>query len=39
MATFVIALISSSAAQAADVVVPHKVAPVVTASAFSWSGV
>ncbi|MCZ2158098.1 porin family protein [Bartonella sp. 220] len=36
--TSVIALVSASAAQAADVVIPHETAPVVTAPAFSWTG-
>ncbi|ETS07617.1 porin [Bartonella henselae] len=39
MTTSVIALISASAAQAADVIVPHEVAPtVISAPAFSWTG-
>ncbi|EJF81407.1 Opacity protein and related surface antigens [Candidatus Bartonella washoeensis] len=38
MTTSVIALISASAAQAADVIVPHEVAPVITAPTFSWTG-
>ncbi|WP_317992813.1 porin [Bartonella gliris] len=38
MTTSVIALISASAAQAADVIVPREVAPVITAPAFSWTG-
>ncbi|WP_375609202.1 MULTISPECIES: outer membrane protein [unclassified Bartonella] len=39
IATSVVALISSSAAYAADVVIPHEVAPaVITAPSFSWTG-
>ncbi|WP_375663294.1 outer membrane protein [Bartonella sp. CL266QHHD] len=40
IAASVAALISSSAAQAADVVIPHEVAPAVIAAApsFSWTG-
>ncbi|WP_375649524.1 outer membrane protein [Bartonella sp. OT172YNZD] len=40
IATSVAALISASAAQAADVVIPHEVAPAVIAAApsFSWTG-
>ncbi|WP_019220644.1 porin [Bartonella senegalensis] len=39
MTTSVIALISASAAQAADVVVPHEVAPAaIVAPTFSWTG-
>ncbi|WP_375624594.1 MULTISPECIES: outer membrane protein [unclassified Bartonella] len=40
LATSVAALISASAAQAADVVIPHEVAPAVIAAApsFSWTG-
>ncbi|WP_455466348.1 outer membrane protein [Bartonella sp. B39] len=37
--TSVIALVSASAAQAADVIIPHEAAPAVIAdSAFSWTG-
>ncbi|WP_208432654.1 porin [Bartonella taylorii] len=37
--TSVIALVSASAVQAADVVIPHhEVAPAITAPAFSWTG-
>ncbi|WP_208441292.1 outer membrane protein [Bartonella raoultii] len=39
MATSVVTLISVSAANAADVIIPHEVAPaVVTAPSFSWTG-
>ncbi|MGF7157568.1 porin [Bartonella heixiaziensis] len=38
MTTSVIALISASAAQAADVIVPREVAPVIAAPTFSWTG-
>ncbi|GAA5105778.1 porin [Bartonella jaculi] len=38
MTTSVIALISATAVQAADVVIPHEVAPVITAPTFSWTG-
>ncbi|UNF35695.1 outer membrane protein [Bartonella krasnovii] len=39
MATSVVTLISVSAANAADVMIPHEVAPaVVTAPSFSWTG-
>ncbi|EJF75405.1 porin family protein [Bartonella alsatica] len=38
MTVSVISLISATAAQAADVVVPHEAVPVVTAPAFSWTG-
>ncbi|WP_375645967.1 outer membrane protein [Bartonella sp. TT29SHDZB] len=40
IATSIAALISASAAQAADVVIPHEVAPAVIAAApsFSWTG-
>ncbi|WP_375704230.1 outer membrane protein [Bartonella sp. AD328YNZD] len=39
IATSVVALISSSAAYAADVVIPHEAAPaVITAPSFSWTG-
>ncbi|VEJ44854.1 outer membrane protein [Bartonella vinsonii] len=36
--TSVIALASASAVQAADVVIPHEVAPVIAAPTFSWTG-
>ncbi|WP_455466349.1 outer membrane protein [Bartonella sp. B39] len=36
--TSFVALISASAAQAADVEIPHEIAPVVSAPAFSWTG-
>ncbi|WP_273759896.1 outer membrane protein [Bartonella sp. ML70XJBT.G] len=36
--TSVVALISASAVQAADVVVPHESAPVISAPSFSWTG-
>ncbi len=36
--TSVIALISASAVQAADVVIPHEATPVITAPGFSWTG-
>ncbi|GAA5098394.1 outer membrane protein [Bartonella acomydis] len=36
--TSVIALISASGVQAADIVVPHEAAPVISASNFSWTG-
>ncbi|EJF80780.1 hypothetical protein MCO_00012 [Bartonella sp. DB5-6] len=38
MTTSVIALISASAVQAADVIIPRESAPVITAPAFSWTG-
>lgn len=39
MATSVVTLVSVSAANAADVIIPHEVAPaVVTAPSFSWTG-
>ncbi|KEC55770.1 porin [Bartonella koehlerae] len=39
MTTSVIALLSASAVQAADVIVPHEIAPaVITAPTFSWTG-
>ncbi|WP_273720105.1 MULTISPECIES: outer membrane protein [unclassified Bartonella] len=36
--TSVVALISASAVQAADVVIPHESTPVITAPTFSWTG-
>ncbi|WP_208440291.1 outer membrane protein [Bartonella raoultii] len=36
--TSVVALISASAVQAADVVIPHESAPVISAPSFSWTG-
>ncbi|QEE08557.1 porin family protein [Bartonella kosoyi] len=36
--TSVIAMAAASAAQAADVIIPHEVAPVITAPSFSWTG-
>ncbi|ENN95302.1 porin [Bartonella vinsonii] len=36
--TSVIALASASAVQAADVIIPHEAAPVISAPAFSWTG-
>ncbi|PIT69587.1 outer membrane protein [Bartonella tribocorum] len=39
IATSVVALISASAAQAADVIIPHETAPaVIAAPSFSWTG-
>ncbi|WP_019219902.1 outer membrane protein [Bartonella florencae] len=36
--TSVVALISASGVQAADVVIPHETAPVISAPSFSWTG-
>ncbi|WP_273720104.1 MULTISPECIES: outer membrane protein [unclassified Bartonella] len=36
--TSVVALISASAVQAADVIIPHETAPVISAPTFSWTG-
>ncbi|WP_273756000.1 porin [Bartonella sp. MM73XJBT] len=36
--TSVVALISASVVQAADVVIPHEATPVITAPTFSWTG-